>query len=259
MTLEAVPPFDEVFARRDPIEWAHEADGEVFREAPGRRTSRIEVGGRAYFLKIFLGHSLAERAKERLSLRRPPAGAAQEVRALRALQRAGLRVPRVAAWAARGRVSFVVTEDVGTQETVGTLLERVGAGGVSSSERGALIDGVADVVGRMHAAGVNHRDCYLVHLPLFSLQGDRAEIGLLDLHRAQVRTNVPPRWRAKDLGGLCFSAEAARLSEAEVARFRVAYERAAGLRDARDLWHRVDARVAALVRERARRGERFGR
>jgi len=258
MTLEARAPFDDLFARQDPIAWARGVRGEVFREAPGRRTSRIEVEGRAYFLKLHLGHSIAERAKEWISLRRAPAGAAQEVRAIRALERAGLRVPRVAAWAVRGRTSFLVTEDVGTQETVGTLLERVGAEGVTDEQRGALIDAVAEVVGRMHGAGVNHRDCYLVHLPLFALEDGGAEVGLLDLHRAQVRDEVPARWRAKDLGGLCFSSRAARLSSADVARFRSRYESAAGLCDAGDLWSRVDARAAALDRERERRGERFG-
>lgn len=259
MTLEAVAPFDLLFDGVDAFVWAETVDGEVFREAPGRRTSRILVDGRAYFLKVHVGHSLAERAKEWAALRRAPAGARQEVRALRVLERVGVRVPRVAAWGERGRTSFLVTEDVGTQETVGTLLERGGADAVTGAERVALIDAVADTVGRMHRAGVNHRDCYLVHLPLFALEGDATEIGLLDLHRAQVRAEVPLRWRAKDLGGLCFSAEGARLTPADVARFRDGYERASGHADAGRLWRRVDARVARLERERARRGERFGR
>ena len=60
----------------------------------------------------------------------------------------------------------------------------------------------------MHAAGINHRDCYichfLLHLP-FSGKEEELKISVIDLHRAQLRTRVPRRWRDKDLIGLYFS------------------------------------------------------
>ena len=74
-----------------------------------------------------------------------------------------------------------------------------------------LIKRVATMVRDMHAAGINHRDCYichfLLHLP-FSGKEEELKISVIDLHRAQLRTRVPRRWRDKDLIGLLSQAEA---------------------------------------------------
>ncbi|MEL6428107.1 MAG: lipopolysaccharide core heptose(I) kinase RfaP [Planctomycetota bacterium] len=259
MTIFAEAPFDALFERTDPFGWSASVEGEVFREAGGRRTVRFELEGRSWFLKVHAPPSLPERVKEWSSLRRPPEGARQEARALAALARAGLRVPRVAAWAERAGASFIVTEDVGTQETIGTLLARGALEVRDARTRRALIDAVADLIGRMHRAGVNHRDCYLVHVSHFGVDDAGApRLGLMDLHRAGVRDQVPPRWRAKDLGALGFSAEAAALTPAERLRFRARYARAAGIGREDALWRRVERRIARLEAERARRGERFG-
>ena len=71
-----------------------------------------------------------------------------------------------------------------------------------------LIKRVATMVRDMHAAGINHRDCYichfLLHLP-FSGKEEVLKISVIDLHRAQIRAKVPRRWRDKDLIGLYFS------------------------------------------------------
>ena len=92
----------------------------------------------------------------------------------------------------------------------------------------------------MHAAGVNHRDCYLVHvLCPEPVPGVAPQPVLLDLHRAQIREVVPQRWRAKDLGGLAFSAMDANLTRTDLFRFVRAYaggSAAAALRAAPSLW-----------------------
>ena len=54
---------------------------------------------------------------------------------------------------------------------------------------------------RMHDHGVNHRDFYLGHLFL----SHRNEVWVLDLDRADVRDEMPIRWRIKDLAALHFS------------------------------------------------------
>lgn len=65
------------------------------------------------------------------------------------------------------------------------------------------------MAGTMHRAGVNHRDFYICH---FLLHTDRPvtvndfRLSLIDLHRAQTRSETPLRWRNKDLAGLYFSA-----------------------------------------------------
>lgn len=59
----------------------------------------------------------------------------------------------------------------------------------------------------MHEGGVNHRDCYichfLLHLPYNTIA--QPTLSIIDLHRAQIRSKVPLRWRNKDLIALYFS------------------------------------------------------
>ena len=78
----------------------------------------------------------------------------------------------------------------------------------------------------MHAAGINHRDCYichfLLHLP-FSGKEEELKISVIDLHRAQLRTRVPRRWRDKDLIGLYFSSMNIGLTQRDIWRFMKVY------------------------------------
>jgi len=267
--LIAKPPFDRVWSSVDPYEWLDSAEGETYRDIDGRRTFRFELSGKGYFAKVHGGVSLRETVKSAASLRRPEIDSRAEVRAIEALAKAGVGVPRVAAWGVRGqrlrtRRSFIVTEDVGTQRTLHDLCEAVPP--IDHTSRLALIRTLGRATARMHAAGINHRDCYLVHVlcagPGPPFHSTDPELVFLDLHRAQVRSSVPLRWRAKDLGGLFFSSEPGRLSRTDLARFVSAYAGTSfkeALTAEPALWRAVEKRRGALVRERARRGGRFGR
>uniref|UniRef100_UPI003AF0CB28 lipopolysaccharide core heptose(I) kinase RfaP n=1 Tax=Parasutterella excrementihominis TaxID=487175 RepID=UPI003AF0CB28 len=71
-----------------------------------------------------------------------------------------------------------------------------------------IIIKVAEMVRAMHDAGVNHRDCYICHFLLklpYDPHGDDLKISIIDLHRSQIRREVPTRWRDKDLVALYFS------------------------------------------------------
>ncbi|CSG17048.1 LPS biosynthesis enzyme [Shigella sonnei] len=89
-----------------------------------------------------------------------------------------------------------------------------------------LIKRVATMVRDMHAVGINHRDCYichfLLHLP-FSGKEEELKISVIDLHRAQLRTRVPRRWRDKDLIGLYFSSMNIGLTQRDIWRFMKVY------------------------------------
>ena len=89
-----------------------------------------------------------------------------------------------------------------------------------------LIKRVATMVRDMHAAGINHRHCYichfLLHLP-FSGKEEELKISVIDLHRAQLRTRVPRRWRDKDLIGLYFSSMNIGLTQWDIWRFMKVY------------------------------------
>ncbi len=111
------------------------------------------------------------------------------------------------------------------------------------------------MVRKMHASGINHRDCYichfLLHLP-FEGNEETLKISVIDLHRAQIRSRVPRRWRDKDLIGLYFSSMNIGLTQRDVWRFMKIYFELplkAILRQERDLIQQA-ASKANKIRER---------
>ncbi len=248
----------------DPLEWLNAREGDAFRDKDGRRTFRFEHDGKRYFAKVQSGIGLTEAVKELTSLRTPPLDARREVRALKRLDAAQVPAPELAGWGVRSngplrRRSFIITEDVGSQTTVGDLADELAQDDWAG--RRQLIQRVAELTGKMHAAGVNHRDLYFGHiLAAESADGSRALV-LIDLHRAQVWEQVPERWLAKDLGTLGFAALPYELSRTERLRFLLAYT---GDRSrARELWRSpvglsAAARIYRIEAERIRKGENFG-
>lgn len=90
----------------------------------------------------------------------------------------------------------------------------------------ALIAEVAKMVGGMHRAGVNHRDCYICHFLLHTDKPVTAEdfrLSVIDLHRAQTRARITRRWRDKDLAALYFSALDIGLTRRDKLRFLRGY------------------------------------
>jgi heptose I phosphotransferase len=82
------------------------------------------------------------------------------------------------------------------------------------------------MAGRMHRGGVNHRDFYICHFLLHldpAPSIDDFKLSLIDLHRAQIRTQTPRRWRDKDLSSLYFSALNIGLTQRDRLRFLRAY------------------------------------
>ena len=80
-------------------------------------------------------------------------------------------------------------------------------------------------------------------------QDKRPVLHLIDLHRAQIRQNVPRRWVVKDLGGLLFSAFEKDLTRRDLLRFVRTYSerplREALVKDAR-IWDDVVERAIKL-------------
>jgi heptose I phosphotransferase len=105
----------------------------------------------------------------------------------------------------------------------------------------------------MHEAGINHRDFYICHFHLDPLSLGEAELRcyLIDLHRAQIRSRTPRRWRVKDLAGLYFSAMDCGLTARDLLRF-IHHYNPGGVRAALDsdgrLWRQVERRAQALYR-----------
>ncbi len=235
------------------------APADIYRDQDGRRTVRFHLAGRSWFLKLHRGVGWAEILRNLLQGRLPVLGAANEYRAVRALEHAGVDTLSVAAYARSGcnpaaQRSLLVTEDL-----VGTIsLEHWCADWAgqppSPGLRIRLVRRLAQVTKRMHAAGINHRDFYLCHFHLDPQAVGAAEprLYLIDLHRAQLRRRVPRRWRSKDLGGLWFSAMDCGLTRRDLLRFLRHYcdgGLAGALRDDPRLWRQVARRAGALYRE----------
>jgi heptose I phosphotransferase len=202
--------------------------GEVFRKIDDRRTIKVRIGAAGYFAKIHQGVGWSEILKNLMQGRLPVLGARNEWLALCALRNAGVRSMTPVLFCERGlnpatRKSAILTESL---ESKVTLEDYEPSGSVSKIK---LVTEVASMARKMHKAGINHRDFYLCHFlmnvpPTKDQEDDPEEnkkpvLHLIDLHRAQIRRNVPRRWVIKDLGGLLFSAFEKDLTTRDLLRF----------------------------------------
>ncbi len=231
MKLILAEPFKTLWAGRDPFEAVEQLQGQVYRELEGRRTLRTEVDGRGYFVKIHRGIGWGEIFKNLSTAKAPVLGAGQEWRAIQRLHQAGVPTMTAVAYGERGgnpaaQHSFIITEELAPTIS----LEDYSADWLQSPPepplKRALIAEVAHMAGTMHRAGVNHRDFYICHFLLHTDNPVRAQdfrLSLIDLHRAQTRTQTPRRWRNKDLAGLYFSALGIGLTRRDKLRFLQAY------------------------------------
>lgn len=229
--LRLLPPFATRWAGRDAFAEVEALSGEIFRELDGRRTLRTEIDGRGYFVKIHRGIGWGEILKNLGSLRLPVLGARNEWRALNRLAELGVASMRAVAYGTRGSNparlhSFIVTEELAPTISLEDFCRDWPQQPPPVALKHALIRRVAEMAGRMHRGGVNHRDFYLCH---FLLHLDPAptpqalRLSLIDLHRAQCREATPRRWRDKDLAGLYFSALEIGLTQRDWLRFLRVY------------------------------------
>jgi heptose I phosphotransferase len=246
------------------LQWATEtADTaalvQVYRNQEGRKTLRIELDGRPFFLKSHRGVGWGEIVKNLLQGRLPIVGAGSEYRAITALESAGVETLSIAAFASRGanparRRSMILTDELVSTVSLEDFCAPWASRPPAYSLRIRLIITLAGIARRMHDAGINHRDFYLCH---FHLGTDNLAQGplrcyLIDLHRAQCRARTPMRWRIKDLAGLYFSAMDCGLTLRDMQRFARHYH-PGGLRQAlvenAALWRRVQRAATALYRK----------
>ena len=252
MRLILAEPFKSLWAGKDAFEQVEGLQGQVYRELEARRTLRTEVDGKGYFVKIHRGVGWAEIAKNLVTARLPVLGAGQEWRAIQRLHQADVSTMTAVAYGERGsnpaqQHSFIVTEELAPTTDLEQLTMGWGDQPPAATMKWALIRRVAQMTGRMHAAGVNHRDCYICHFLLHTdvpFDAEDFRLSVIDLHRAQVRHAVPKRWRDKDLAGLYFSALNIGLTRRDLLRFLKVYF---GVVDSRPL-RRILQDEAALLR-----------
>ena len=257
-------PFRTLWAGQDAFQAAQALQGKVLRELAGRRTLRTEVGGRGYYVKLHRGVGWGEIFKNLVTARLPVLGAEHEWHAIKRLTELGVDTMKAVAFGRRGSnpaklESFIVTEELAPTVSLEDFCRDWPAQPPAPSLKRALIARVAEMAGKMHRGGVNHRDCYLCHFLLHTgpiPTPERLRLSLIDLHRAQVRAGAAPRrWRDKDLAALHFST----LEIGLTARDRLRFLRAYFERPLRDILIEEADLLAHLAREGARLTERYRR
>ena len=231
MKLFLAEPFKSLWRERDPFEAVEALDGKVYRELDGRRTLRTEVDGRGYFVKIHRGIGWGEIAKNLITAKLPVLGAGKEWEAIERLHEVGVPTMTAVAYGERGsnpaeQHSFIVTEELAPTESLEDTSINWRVDPPEPRLKRAFIAEVARLVGMMHRAGVNHRDCYICHFLLHldkPVTADDFKLSVIDLHRAQTRRVITPRWRNKDLAALYFSALDIGLTRRDKLRFLKGY------------------------------------
>ena len=246
------------------INQAFALEGEVFRDVARRKTMRVQLGSKHYFVKLHMGVGWAEILKNWLQFKRPVLGAENEYFACRELEKAGIRAPIVAAYAMgdgsiASRSSFVLCDELANHISLEDVTEAWFDAPPSSTTRHRMLDAIARFAKEFHGRGFIHRDFYICHLLAEenALAEDRFDLAVLDLHRARKFEVVPDRWLYRDLGGLLFSTLDLGYSRRDWYRFVRLYSGrplAVEFAERGAFWQRVLDRAETLYREGMRKG-----
>lgn len=206
-------PFASSWKDKDPFKEVEQISGNILREVKTRRTLRFDFAGQSFYLKLHHGISYAEAIKNFLQFRLPVFGADREWRAINELMKVGVDTMTGVAYGEKGlnpikKTSFIITKDLSPSISLEDYCKDWIRNPPPYAIKRMLIKRVAEMVRKMHLAGINHRDCYICHFLLalpFDGQESNLKLSLIDLHRAQFRKAVPIRWRNKDLVALYYS------------------------------------------------------
>ncbi|SRR5690554_178965 len=249
------------FLGQAPFDTVATLEGSTVRDKEGRRTFKTRLGDKNYFVKYHRGIGWKEITKELTQLRLPIVSAYNEYLAIKTLQQLGVHTTNPVAIAVRGlnpanRESFLVTDALENTITLEQLTLSWNTQKPAWAFKRALIKEVARIARVLHENGINHRDFYLCHFridtQLAQQQGtDNLKLYLMDLHRAQMRRQVPKRWLIKDLGALLFSAANIGLNRSDILYFLAHYSQRSPSKELREnsaLWKAVYRRAERFYR-----------
>ena len=238
-------------------------DGQVYREKEGRRTFRFEVAGQTYFAKVFMGIGWKALLSCLLKFRKPVISAEKEKQAIEKLPRIGIATMHLAGFGKRGlnparTQSFIITEELKPTISLEDYCRDWKAFPPKAKWKRALIKRVAEIARALHSNGIMHRDLYLCHFLLDTRRPPNGhddappQLYLIDLHRAEQRRQITPRWRIKDVAGLHFSSMDIGLTQRDRLRFIEEYRQRPWrevLREEAPFWEKVGRRGEAGYRE----------
>jgi tRNA A-37 threonylcarbamoyl transferase component Bud32 len=170
---------------------------------------RREPDGPGIYLK-WIERTNAKDLFAQLTRGRVPASKAEcEARAIEAFDAAGLDVARpvaVGEESPRG-FSFLLLEEVPDARTLEEVLDDLAD--LPESERKPVVRGIvarlAEVVRKLHGAGLSHPDLYAKHVVVSG--GPEGRLVLVDLARSWPPRRLTRRRRARDLAGLLVTVE----------------------------------------------------
>lgn len=208
--------------------------GNVVRSKEGRTTKRVEIEGAGFYTKLHEGVGWFEVFKNLLQLRLPIVGASNEWLAINRLHELGLDTMTAVAYGKKGfnpaaQKSFIITEELTDTLSLARLVEQWAEQPPTLAFKRSLIHKVADISRVLHGDGINHRDLYICHFLLDTSTGldqhpeAAPRLFLVDLHRAQMREQVPHRWLVKDIASLYFSSLDIGISQKDIFRFLKSY------------------------------------
>lgn len=233
----------------DVFEACMRLSGKAFREVPGRKTMRVQINNKNYFIKQHFGVGWGEIFKNLSTFKMPILSAMTEVKAIKKLDEIGIATTPLVAFGQRGcnpatLQSFVITEDLGDILT----LEDVGKAWLESAPdnafRLAVLQALGQLAGKFHAAGLCHRDFYLCHFVVKKTEFESGNINLhlIDLHR--VLQGQPSHGAAamKDMAGLYFSMLQIGLTAADFSVIKQHY-----LPQTDAFWAKIETRAQQLL------------
>ncbi len=253
---------------KDPFAEAQALQGEMYRQVATRRTLRVVLAGRPYFLKLHLGVGWGEIFKNLTTLRLPVIGARNEYEACEYLAEQGIAAPKVAAFAQRGwnpadQTSFVLCDSLEEHQSLEDLSLNWHEQPPDPLDLRSLTLAVADFAKALHGAGVIHRDFYICHLLMpNTATAQDPQLAVIDLHRAKLFKQIPKRWLERDLAAMLFSVLDLPVSRFAWLRFLRRY-RGKPLpeifAEEGDFWRAVYQRAVALYVKSERKGLTAGR
>lgn len=209
-----------------------ELNGIVHRHVAQRKTIELEFNDKSIFIKQHFGIGWVEIFKNLIKLKLPTLGAKTEYNAINAFNKVGIPTIIALGFGEKGlnpakQQSFLITKKLNNTISLEDLARNWIDNPPSLMFKRALIKKVAHITGKMHGSGMNHRDLYLAHFLIDKFHADNEiipdKLTLIDLHRVQIRKNVPKRWLIKDLSGLYFSSLEAGLSRTDIFIFLKEY------------------------------------
>lgn len=216
-----------VFERADIIAW---------RKLPDRENCTLDA-------------TRADGTPVRLHVKRYPATAprrpaADEVRGIELLQRAGIPTVPLVGWGslADGR-GFVVTLDLAGYRDSEKLVQ----GGMPFAD---LLEPTADLAAKLHGGGLHHRDLYLCHFFAKPTDAGTPELALIDAARVRPLPRwFQQRWIVKDLAQFWYSTtNLSAITDAQRDAWLARYAAQRGLKNTTSLRRAIERKARWIAR-----------